>query len=314
MSKKRTTNAAGEAATQPEEEPDFEEEEAQQRPAQENGAATTVARSPAHLAARNLAAAHAAGKDNMTRNDMFCVLGLVLGFAAGFFLANKMLAEQRPQVATAPAARGADGTAPPLDPSQTTGQLPPGHPDISGGQGMQGGDSPAANSADAQQAMAAADAKPKDFDLQMNAAATFYKAGDYAKAELYLQRALAVNPKDEDALTALGNTKYDKGDFAGAAEYYQRVLAVQPKNADVQTDLGNTYFSRTPPDYARAAAEYRKTLAIDPKHEKALQNLAAAALHLKDKATARSAIDQLAAVDPNNPALAGMRESLNSLP
>jgi len=293
-------------------EPGLEDEESAAAPPQPAGKATTVARSPAHAAARNLAAAHAAGKDDLTRNVLLCVVGLVIGFAVGFFLANKMLAGPRPQGATASAPRGADGVAPPLDPAQTTGELPPGHPQIGGQGGEQG--SAAATSADAQQAMAAADAKPKDFDLQMNAAATFYKAEDYAKAELYLQRALAVRPKDVDALTAMGNTKYDKGDFAGAAEYYQRVLAIQPKNADVQTDLGNTYFSRTPPDYARAVAEYRKSLAIDPKHEKALQNLAAAALHLNDKATARTAIDQLVALDPNNPALGPLRESFSSLP
>ena len=80
----------------------------------------------------------------------------------------------------------------------------------------------------------------------------------------------------------------------------------------MQTDLGNAFYRRTPPDYARAIKEYRKTLAINPQHEKALQNLAAAALLLKDKATARTALDQLAAVNPNNPALAGLRENLNA--
>jgi Tfp pilus assembly protein PilF len=247
----------------------------------------------------------------MTRNLMFCVLGLVLGFAVGVFLANKMVAAPSVQTVAAGTTQEADGTAPPLDPSQTTGQLPPGHPDIGAADGQS---APAASDADAQQAMAAADAKPKEFDLQMNAAAIFYKAGDYDKAELYLQRALEAKPKDVDALTAMGNTKYDKGDFNSAADYYQRVLVIQPQNADVQTDLGNAYFRRTPPDYQRAIAEYRKTLAIDPQHEKALQNIAAAALQLKDKETARKALDQLAGVNPNNAALASMRTSLNELP
>src|SRR5919202_1710908 len=90
--------------------------------------------------------------------------------------------------------------------------------------------SAAASSADAQQAMAAADRNPKDYAAQMKAAAVFYQADDYDKAQLYLQRALAIKPKDMDALTAMGNAKYDKGDFAGAAEFYQRVLAITPKD------------------------------------------------------------------------------------
>ncbi len=237
----------------------------------------------------------------------------MLGFVLGFFLANKMSVAPRPQVATAGPAEGTDGVAPPLDPAQTTGELPPGHPNVGGANGANTG-SAAATSADAQQAMAAADDRPKDFDLQMNAAATFYKAGDFDKALVYLQRAVELKPKDVDALTALGNTKYDKGDFTGATEYYQRVLAIQPQNTDVQTDLGNSYFRRTPPDYARAIVEYRKTLAIDPKHEKALQNIAAAALQIQDRETARTAIDQLAAANPTNPTIAPLRESLNALP
>ncbi len=251
---------------------------------------------------------------NRTSNILFCVGGLLLGFALGFYLANRMIGEPLAQTAAVGVPREANGTAPPLDPAQTTGELPPGHPTINGTNGAADASSPAATSADAQQAMAVADAKPKDFALQMNAAAVFYKANDFDKAQLYLQRALDIKPKDVDALTAMGNTKYDKGDFADAATYYQRVIAVQPTNTEVQTDLGNSYFRRTPPDYARAIIEYRKTLAIDPKHEKALQNLAAAAVQLNDKATARTAIAQLAGVNPNNPMLDSLRENVNALP
>ncbi|HYG11206.1 MAG TPA: tetratricopeptide repeat protein, partial [Pyrinomonadaceae bacterium] len=79
-------------------------------------------------------------------------------------------------------------------------------------------------------------------------------------------------------------------------------------------DLGNTYFQRQPPDFRRAIEEYRKTLKIDPRHEKALQNIAAAALQLGDKAVAREAIEQLASVNPNNQYLEGLRSNLDSRP
>jgi tetratricopeptide (TPR) repeat protein len=112
----------------------------------------------------------------------------------------------------------------------------------------------------------------------------------------------------------MGNTKYDAGDFPAAALFYERALAVRPQNADVQTDLGNTYFQRQPPDFRRAIEEYRKTLKIDPRHEKALQNIAAAALQLGDKTVAREAIEQLAALNPNNQYLEGLRSSVAALP
>lgn len=311
MANKRKDTAPGAAALLPNE-PGLADEtttEEAQPPAKSNAAPRPQARTTSGKPA----AINAARKDTPTRNTIFCVVGLALGFLLGIFIANKMIAAPRAQGLSARAAQAPDGAAPPLDPTQTTGELPPGHPDI-GGSGQQSGAGAAATSADAQQAMAAADDKPKDFNLQINAAGIFYKAGDYAKAELYLQRALTIHPKDVDALRSMGNTKYDKGDFVGAADYYQRTLAIQPQNVDVQTDLGNTFFRRTPPDYTRAIAEYRKTLAIDPNHEQALQNMAAAALYLKDKETARKAIDQLAAVNPDNTTIAALRENLNSPP
>ena len=76
---------------------------------------------------------------------------------------------------------------------------------------------------------------------------------------------------------------------------------------NVRTDLGNTYFQRQPPDYDRAISEYRKALTVDPKHEKTLQILAAAAARKGDTATARDALDRLAAVDPSTPAIASLR-------
>ncbi|HEV2802981.1 MAG TPA: tetratricopeptide repeat protein [Pyrinomonadaceae bacterium] len=256
----------------------------------------------------------------MSKNILLCIIGLTLGFGLGFFLANKVTTGT-PSAAPAAATAGTTGgaapdSAPPLDPTQAGAPLPPGHPDINSAAAAANSNpnGVAATNADAQAAMEEADRKPKDFDMQMNAATVFYKLNAYDKAALYLQRAIDLKPRDFDALSAMGNTKYDAGDFTAAATFYERALAVQPQNTDVQTDLGNTYFQRQPPDFRRAIEEYRKTLKIDPRHEKALQNIAAAALQLGDKTAAREAIDQLAAVNPNNQYLEGLRSNLNSQP
>jgi tetratricopeptide (TPR) repeat protein len=255
-----------------------------------------------------------------TRNLLFCLGGLLLGFGVGFLLANRV--GVGPTVASSVAASDQVSSinvksAPPLDPTQDAGQLPPGHPDING----VASDGPPANpegaaatSQEAQAAMESADAKPADFALQMTAAATFYKLRALDKAALYLERALKLKPQDPDALLEMGNVKYDTGDFLAAADFYARSLAADPANADARTDLGNTYFQRNPPDYKRAIEEYRRALEIDPRHELTLQNLASAALNLKDKATARDAIDKLSSVNPNNPMLAALRTSADSLP
>lgn len=239
----------------------------------------------------------------MTKNILLAVAGVILGFFIGFTIANVGGKPRLSATATNPSSTR------PVDPAQAGGQLPPGHPNLNdaGGTG-----SAASSSAQAQAAMDAADRNPQDFTAQITAAATFYQLEAFDKAELYLKRSLALKPNDPDALTGMGHTKFDTGDYVGAATYYEKILAQRPTDADVRADLGSTYSRRTPPDYDRAIAEYRKALEIKPGHEQALVRLADAALHKGDKATARDAIDKLAAVNPANPALSSLRANLNA--
>jgi tetratricopeptide (TPR) repeat protein len=245
----------------------------------------------------------------MIRSALFCLAGILFGSGIGFFVANNSV----PVTAVAPASpREGNGAAPPLDPNQTSGELPPNHPPMDGAEGggpanpddKSGG---AASSPRIQAAMDEADRNPKNYDLQLNAAAAFYNNGALDKAETYLKRALEAKPNDFDALSGLGNVKYDQGDYPAAQGFYEKAL-MQKKDPDVQNDLGNSFFKRK--DYDRAIAEYRKALAVDPKHEKSWQNLAAAAIQKDDKTTAREAVGKLAAINPQNPALPSFRESL----
>ncbi|HEY0376359.1 MAG TPA: tetratricopeptide repeat protein [Pyrinomonadaceae bacterium] len=235
----------------------------------------------------------------MKENILFTIAGIVLGFFIGFFIANSTGAGQMTQATpTANSAR-------PLDSTDAGGQLPPGHPNVAAD-----GGAAASTSAQAQQAMDEADRNPKDFAAQIRAAAVFYQLGSYDKAKLYLGRSLALKPDDPDALTGMGHTLYDTGDYVGAAGYYEKVLAQKPDDADLRADLGSTYAQRTPPDLDRALAEYRKALAVDPRHEQALARLADVSIRKGDKATARDAINKLAAINPSNPALAELRSML----
>jgi tetratricopeptide (TPR) repeat protein len=258
-----------------------------------------------------------------SRNLLFCLAGLVLGFSVGFLLANRIVpaggrvaAAESSADAQAPAA-ATPGAAGPIDPSQTGGQLPPGHPDISN---VASDGSPAdpngvaARDADAQKAMEAADAKAGDFKLQLAAAETFYRLKAYDKAALYLDRAVKLRPRDAAALALAGNARYDAGDYDAAASFYERALQVEPNNADVRADLGNAYSQRQPPDLRRAVEEYRKAVKANPRHEIALQNMASVAVRLGDKAAAREAVEQLASANPSNPTLAALRSAVEAIP
>ncbi len=251
------------------------------------------------------------------RNLLFCVGGLALGFFAGLYLANQINVPARPAPDASAAASEGGGTAGPLDAEKSGGPLPPGHPDISSTASDGSPADPngaAATNADAQKAMEAADRQTGDFDLQREAARTFFNLRAYDKAALYLDRALKLRPKDADALVLAGNNKYDAGDYPAAAAFYERALAVKPGDADVLGDLGNTYYQRQPPDYARAVEEYRKAVAINPRHEVSLQNMASASVKLGDKAAAQEAVEKLAAANPANRFIEPLRAAVAQMP
>jgi tetratricopeptide (TPR) repeat protein len=246
----------------------------------------------------------------MSKNVLLCALGIVLGFAVGFFITN---AVTRPGAYVAsPRPAASDGTAGPLKPEQMGGDLPPGHPSVDGGAQSDAPASAASTSSEAQTAMDKADRSPKDFQAQVEAAQVFYGLRDYDKATLYLDRALSIKGNDFDALVLMGNTKYDDKDFAGAATFYERALAAKPDSPDVRTDLGNTYFNRG--DYDRAIEEYRKSVAHDPNHLNSWRNIAAAALQKGDKAAATEAVEQLARLAPQSEETESFRQQLARMP
>jgi tetratricopeptide (TPR) repeat protein len=254
----------------------------------------------------------------MSKNLLLCILGVVIGFVTGFFIANSIT---RPgaQVAAArntPSSEFSSGAAGPLKPEQISGDLPPGHPTVGDETGTGGAiaspSTAASTSADAQAAMDRADRSPKDFQAQFDAGKTFYQHQDYDKAALYLTRALAIKGKDFDALALLGNAKYDEKDFAGAATFYERALAVNPNSPDVRADLGNTYFNRK--DFDRAIAEYRKAIALAPDHINSWKNIATAAIQKRDKATATEAVEKLSALAPQSEELEALRQQLAQMP
>jgi len=239
----------------------------------------------------------------MSKNLLYCVLGLVLGFVVGFLVTNPL---------TRPGAQGfrpsaVEGAAGPLDEEQAGGELPPGHPNID-----EPGGAAASTSAEAQAAMDRADRNPKDFDAQKEAGEVFYGLRDYEKASLYFGRALAIKGDDFETLRGAGNARYDAGKFEEAERLYARALAVNPRSADVRTDFGNTFFQRK--DYKRALEEYRKSIAIDPSHVNSWRNIAAANLNLKEKQAATEAVEKLAQVAPEAPEVETLRQKIAELP
>jgi tetratricopeptide (TPR) repeat protein len=120
----------------------------------------------------------------------------------------------------------------------------------------------------------------------------------------------AQNPKDADLRLKLANFLYDQKQYTQALGWYERALELDPKNVNARTDLGTAFFySGRPQDALR---EYRQSLQIDPKHEPTLLNTIVVNLEgIHDLAAAQQAWDRLHKLNPNHPALAGLKEKLD---
>ena len=121
----------------------------------------------------------------------------------------------------------------------------------------------------------------------------------------------AQNPRDPDVRLKLANFLYDQKQYNKAIEWYQRALELDPKNVNGHTDLGTAYFYTGRPQ--DALREYDKSLEINPQHEPTLLNTIVVNLEgLHDLAAAQKAWDRLNKLNPNHPALAGLKEQINT--
>lgn len=119
------------------------------------------------------------------------------------------------------------------------------------------------------------------------------------------------HPNDPDIPLKLANYLYDQKLFDKSIEWYQRALKINPKDVNARTDMGTAYFYTGHPQ--EALREYQKALEINPSHEPTLLNSIVVNLEgTHDLAAAQMAWDRLHQLNPNNPALAQLKEKLDA--
>lgn len=223
-------------------------------------------------------------------NIMFGVIGLLLGSIIGFMFANSL---NRSALETS-------ATASTLAPSANSNPaLPPDHPPIGASDGPTG-------AAAIQQVTAAiekAKAEPQSFEAQMTAGDLYYQIQRFEDAAKFYEAAGKLKPTDAEPLVKAGNAYFDAENYLEAEKWYTLALAKNPKDITARTDLGLTFYLREPRDIDRAIKEYKSSLAINPKHEVTLQNLVIAYRENGDAANLQKTVEELKAVNPNNPAL-----------
>ena len=174
------------------------------------------------------------------------------------------------------------------------------------------------------EAIAKADAKPEDLELQKNIALAIYGYTNSQQDTTWLPeidrllvRAYEKNPKDYTLIVTLANIYFDVSQsrddpesLKKSREFYQKALEIKPNDTDVRSDLGLTYLLANPPENEKAVTEFNKALKINPKHEKALQNMAQAMIAAGKTKEAEDFINKLKEVNPKNEAIAELTSQL----
>jgi len=257
--------------------------------------------------------------DNPSLNKRVIVvgaLGVVLGFLAGFFLANGInRAEQEKLRGELASARAGGESAQPGGGSGKAQQA-----------SAKGGDGSFPTLTDEQlgNAVKQADADPSNAELQHKVGqALYFYAWEKGNAQILpevariLKRAHTLDPKNYRTTVIAGDAHFliasQSGDarvLGEARKFYEAALAAQPDDAQVRTNLGRTYFFDKPPNPQRAITEYRRALQADPKQELSLQSLAAALIETGGLEEAARRLDELEKVNPSNAELPGLRAQL----
>ena len=256
--------------------------------------------------------------DNPSLNKRVLIvgaLGVVLGFLAGFFLANGINREEQEKLRAEVATSRAGGTA-----AQAAG-AGKGQPSSS-----PGGD-PSLKITEEQivNAVMKADQSPQDAELQkkvgqglMLYASESGTASYLSDGARILKRAHELDPKDYKTTVMAGDAQFlaerqgggDAKMIAEARKLYEAALVAKPEDAIVRTKLGLTYFYDKPPNPQRAVSEYRRALQADPRQEMSLQSLAAALIETGGLEEAAHRLDELEKLNPSNGELSGLRAQL----
>ena len=162
-----------------------------------------------------------------------------------------------------------------------------------------------------------------NFDLQMEAAELNFELQRYEESIDFLEQALRLRPDDFRVLVGLAGLNEATGRYEMAEHWYREAIKKNPDNLDLRNFLGMTYLRRKPSNVEKAIDEFRVAFAQNPSDELTLQNLTTAlAQKAKDEAADKAArkktlkeademLAKLESVNPANPAIEGLRDTLS---
>lgn len=185
------------------------------------------------------------------------IVGIVIGFILGFFVAKGV---------TTPVQPGTNAQA---------SALPQNHP---GPEVM----------AQVEQWANLAKQNPKDRETRLKLGNFFYDLGRFDAAIPWYEEAWALDPSDVLVSTDLGTSYLYVGNVAKALEQYQQSLKIDPDHAQTLQNLGIAYF--TTGEYQKAIEVWDRLLEAHPDYEGATDvrnQVKTAQMHLATEASAQ---------------------------
>jgi cytochrome c-type biogenesis protein CcmH/NrfG len=105
---------------------------------------------------------------------------------------------------------------------------------------------------------------PNDADALLELGDAFFQAGDYAAAQTWLDKLVALQPNNVRARLALGAAQFNLGDQDAAEVQWREVLTLDTENVEARYDLGFLYLNETPPDYDGVEREWSEVVRLAP--------------------------------------------------
>lgn len=146
---------------------------------------------------------------------------------------------------------------------------------------------------------------PKEPRLHVNKARALQAMSLLKAAIAYLQQSLDSLGANFEILTVLADLETADNDFVSADLHYRQALQLQPESEVVHNNYGNMLQSIGRLD--DAMLHYKEAVKLSPRFYQALQNLCNILNARKDYAQSLVYLEQVRAINPSSPYLAGMQ-------
>ncbi len=222
----------------------------------------------------------------MSRDSLlYTLIGLLVGFIAGFML-HESMASRQPAPSFVGMAEQIGAGAAPQSPAPRVG----------------GANGPQDSMQQVQRLRQYVEENPGDLEALKVLANLNLSIRNLSRASELFERYVQQKGDDLEVLQAYGNLSYDQQAWPKAAELYEAFLEISPSDHGVRTDLGAVY--RYLGRYEDALAEFERVLQARPDHWEARFNeVLVKTVDLRDYDGADRALKELRILRPGDPSV-----------